>query len=72
MWYDTNFYVIRRINEEKKKVCNVMWCDFLCDMTIDPLFIGKKTEFSKRQDFCHLLKFYTWYHSIRLTTVKSK
>ena len=40
MWYDTNFYVIRRINEEKKKkVCNVMWCDFLCDMTIDPKII---------------------------------
>ena len=30
MWYV-------ELMKKKKKVNNVMWCDFLCDMTIDPL-----------------------------------
>jgi hypothetical protein len=30
MWY------VELMKKKKKKVCNVMWCDFLCDMTKDP------------------------------------
>ncbi len=43
MWY------VELMKKKKKKVNNVMWCDFLCDVTIDPklneIIIKKKQRF---------------------------